>query len=306
MKNIAPIVSGMLLAFAGTAFANDFDDMHKQLSIMSKIIKSSVGQEQGHNRSRITGVESVYLKGQGVVFTINSSSHNSRWGSYNFNFAMADIPEIPPVPDMPEVAFEFEDIDAGQINEHVSKAMEQAAEGYERAIESLNDERDSYRDLRDEQRDLSYQIRDLKREKRDIEYQLQRADEESKKELSSEVEKLKTKQAKIEQQRAVLAKQMAEYQKQQQAKQQQQEKERSQYYQTLTASLTESFCLYGNGLKAVPKNEHVSLIVKASGEKERNRYKDTIYVFSKKDISDCASDKIDAKRLLAKGQGYQF
>ncbi len=309
MKSIVSITSGVLLAFAGSTFADSYDDMHKQLNIMSKIIKSSVGQDQGRSRSRITGVDSVYLKGQGVVFTVNSSSHNGRWGNYNFNFTVADIPEIPVVPELPslpEVTVEFDDIDVKEINEQVSDAMELAAESYERAMDSLDQDRDAYRELRDMQRELSHRVRDLKREQRDLEYQLHRADQASKKELQTEISQLNAKQKELEQQRSELVKQTSEFQKQQQQKKQQQEKERIQYYQRLTASLVESFCLYGNGLKAVPKNENVSLIIKSAGSKVNNRYQDAIYVFSKKDISDCASDNINAERLLAKGQGYQF
>ena len=59
---------------------NQYAGMNKQLDIMSNIIKSSVSIQDGRKGSRITGIESTYLKGQGVVFTINSSSGHNRWG----------------------------------------------------------------------------------------------------------------------------------------------------------------------------------------------------------------------------------
>ena len=65
-------------------------------------------------------------------------------------------------------------------------------------------------------------------------------------------------------------------------------------------------CLYGNGLKALPKNEHVSVILQAAGEKSAGRYKDSILVFSKEDITSCSADKITAVSLMNKGKAYQF
>ncbi len=85
-----------------------------------------------------------------------------------------------------------------------------------------------------------------------------------------------------------------------------QAKERKEYYSMLSGALVETLYLYGNGLKSIPKNEHVTLIVKSAGDKLGRSYKDKIFVFTKKDISDCSSDKIDTKKLLAKAEKYQF
>jgi hypothetical protein len=312
MKKLTPIVSGVLIAFASSASTSEFDTMHKQLDIMSKIITSSVTVQNGRKSSKINGVESTYLKGQGVVFTINSSSHSNQWGNYNFNFVMPDVPPVAPLPPSAEVAHsvmvemsndeEFQE----NINEQVSNAMELAAESYERAMDSLNHDRERSRDLRDEQRDLAYQVRDLEREKRDLEYQMRRADKSSKSELTAQMTKLDAMKKEIKKERVKLSQKSIALSKKQKEKQLAQEQDRNNYYQELTASLVDTFCLYGNGLRSVPKNENVSLIIKSAGEKEARRYKDKIYVFSKKDISDCAADKINVAKLLEKGKGYQF
>jgi len=93
--------------------------------------------------------------------------------------------------------------------------------------------------------------------------------------------------------------------KQKVAKQKQQA-QRSEFYLELSNAMAETLCLYGNGLKALPKNEKVTVILKAGGDKEGRRYKDQIFVYNKKDISACSSDKISVAKLLEKGQGYQF
>ncbi len=309
MNKFTPIVSSILIAFTASSAADEFDTMHKQLNIMSNIITSSVTNDGSRRGSKINNVESTYLKGQGVVFTINSSSRNNSWGNHSFNFVMPEIPPLAPIADVAnDVIVDMSENEEFQsnINEQVSNAMEIAAESYERAMDSLNDERDLNRDLLHEQRDLSYQVRDLEREKRDLEYQMRRADKASKSEMSSQVKAIEKQRKKIEQARAKLADKSKQVRKNQLAKKQEQEQERVGYYQKLTASLVDTFCLYGNGLKSVPKNENVSLIIKSAGEKEGRRYKDKIYVFSKKDISDCAGDKITVAKLLEKGKGYQF
>lgn len=308
MKNITPLMASLALAVSTNIAAESFTDMHKQLNIMSKIITSSVSTNNTQKGARITGVESTYLKGQGVVFTVNSNSRSNNWGSYNFNFVM---PELPVIPELPKVApfggmNDYDDELSIVIADNMSDAMEEAAEKYERAFDKANIHREVFRDLEEERRDLSYEIRDIDREKRDLEFQIRRADEASKKQFTKEIKKLEEKRGKAKEHIAELHKKTVELRKQQHAKKIEQEKERDQYYQQLTHTLIESFCLYGNGLKAVPKTENVSLIIKSAGEKMKNRYKDKIYVFNKKDISACAIDDITVDTLLAKGNGYEF
>jgi len=317
MKKIMTFIPTALFVLTSTlsttvTFAADKGEyvaMHKQLDIMSNIIKSSVSVQEGRKGSKITSIESTYLKGQGIVFTINSSSGNNQWGNFNFNFAMPDFPAVPIPPIAPVVSRRSSNNDAeyeAQINESVARSMEEATQAYEHAMESFEHNREGYRELREEQRDLSYELRDVAREKRDIEYRLRRVDDENKKELQAELETLKKQSAKL----AVSQKEFKErsdvMHKKQKAQKAEREKARGSYYQDLNASLTETLCLYGNGLKALPKNEHVSVILKSAGEKQGRRYKDSILVFSKKDISDCSADKITVSKLTAKSKSYQF
>lgn len=305
MKKLTTLLPCAMLAFATNTIAQDYAGIHKQLDIMSDIIKSSVAIQDGRKRSKITGIDSTYLSGQGVVFTISSGSSSRHWGNYNFNFTM---PELPPLPPVPPVTGRGDDIQIfeADIDETVSEALETATEGYERAIEVIEENRDIFRDLRNEQRDLAYEVRDLERESRDIEFQMRRANDERKKELISESKQLAKEKAKLEQARKQLDARVEEMKKQQAQKQQEQAKERVAFYQGLTSSIAETLCLYGNGLKSLPKNENVSVILKSAGDKVGRRYKDKIFVFSKKDISACSSDKINVAKLLEKGNGYQF
>ena len=97
-----------------------------------------------------------------------------------------------------------------------------------------------------------------------------------------------------------------QYQKQKAAERQEQLKLRQAYYGDVAEALAETICLYGNGLRALPSKENVNIVMKSAGNKVDNKFQDKIYVFNKRDILECAVEKITAKQLLAKGSGYQF
>lgn len=296
------------LLMSGTAIAAEsnseqYSGIHKQLSIMNDIIKSSVSGKSAGHASEINSIQSTYLRGQGVVFTISSVARSREWGNYNFNFSM---PEMPAAPIAPEVNHEFLEKFDIDVNKTVTRALDSAAEDYERVVEVFEENQDRSRELRDEQREIAYKLREVEREKRDVSYQLSRASDDRKAELkqalaqlTEQEESFRTHQSKIIELSNKFALELKE-------KQKQRAKERSNYYQQLTVNLTQTLCLYGNGLKSLPKNEHVNVILKSAGEKSDNSYKDSILVFTKEDIANCSADKISAETLLSKGQSYQF
>jgi len=289
-----------------------YGDMHKQLSIMGDIIKSSVSDKSAEQHSTIKSIESSYLRGQGVVFIIHSANSNRQWGNYSFNFSMPDMPKMPSMPEMPiaplapEVNKDFHENYDIDINETVTHALESASVGYEKAMQMFEKNRDKTRELREEQRDLAYSLRDVEREKRDVNYQLSRASTERKVELKQDLDKLEKQEIKLREQQQKITQLTRNVEAEQKAEQAQKIKERTNYYQQLSLKLTETLCLYGNGLKALPTNEHVSVILKSAGDKSFRRYKDSVLVFSKEDISRCSADTITAKMLMDKAQAYQF
>ncbi|MGK2231570.1 MAG: hypothetical protein ACI92O_000728 [Colwellia sp.] len=295
--------------FAAQNNAEQYSGLYKQMSIMSDIIKSSVTDQSTDQLSKINSIESTYLRGQGVVFTISSAASNSQWGNYSFNFSMPEMPampEVPAAPIAPEANQDFHEKFDIDINQTVSQAMESAAVGYERIVEIFEHNRDKTRELREEQRELAYDLRDLEREKRDLNYQFARASDERKVELKQDLEQLVKQEVKLLADKQKITDKANALAVKQKAEQVKKTKERSQYFQELTVKLSETLCLYGNGLKELPKNEHVSVILKSAGEKSAGRYKDSILVFSKQDIASCSADKITATTLIDKSQVYQF
>lgn len=303
---ILPCLLMSVTGFAAEQDNDQYSGMYKQLSIMSDIIKSSVSDKSARQPSQINSIQSTYLRGQGVVFTISSAVNNRQWGHYNFNFVMPEMPEMPVAPIAPEVNQDFREKYDIDVNETVSKALESAADGYERVVEVFEHNRDKTRAFRDQQRDIAYRLRDVEREKRDLNYQLSRATDDRKAELKSEIYKLTEQEKTYRGQLQKLTELNNKVAAEQKVEQEKRSQERSNYYQQLAVKLTETLCLYGNGLKALPKNEHVSVILQAAGEKSAGRYKDSILVFSKEDITSCSADKITAVSLMNKGKAYQF
>lgn len=297
--------------FSSTGFSAESSEaqyvaMHKQLSIMSDIIQSSVTDKSNKHLAKVNTIDSTYLRGQGVIFTIDFSANKRGWREFNFNFSLPEMPVMSTPPIAPEVNKEFQEKYDIDVNETVTKALDSATADYEKVRDMLERGRDRAEELRDEQRDLAYELRDIEREKRDVNFQLSRASDERKTELKKALETLTQQEETLRAQQKKITQLVNTVAAEQKAKQAEKAKQRANYYQQLTLNLTETLCLYGNGLKALPENEHVSVILKSAGEKSAERYKDRIMVFNKQDIANCARDKITAEKLMSKSQTYQF
>ncbi|WP_448563615.1 hypothetical protein [Thalassotalea ganghwensis] len=299
MKVVKPLILSTILAFSGQsahALASEYDEMKKQLQIMDKIITSSLADVDNTGRFSIGNIDSTYLKGQGVLFTLDTRSGLSNWAE-GFKVNLPDMPAL-----LSGAEIEINEDELERITEEAMAIAEQATG----AFESFYQGREGYHQVRESQRDAQYRLRDVSRELRDIEYQLNVAPE-------KEVAKLESKKSELTQLKETLtskvkklSEKVEEYQKQKEAERQEQLKLRQSYYTNVAQTLAETICLYGNGLRALPNKENVNIVMKSAGSKDDNRFRDRVYVFSKRDISDCASEKITAKQLLAKGSGYQF
>jgi len=298
IKRTLLLIPSVLMAFSSPINAEQYADMHKQLAIMGNIIKSSTKYDASKKTPKIAQVESTYLKGQGVVFTIKTSSSFFNLSRFNIS-----IPHIPDVREVPDVSGRF-DGDLGQI---VDDAMDVASESWEIAVESMSDQRDAYRELRNQQRELSSQNRNIEREIRDLEYQNRHADKETKQALAKQKKPLLEKKAQLEKSRQQLEKKTTELKAQQKMVKEKQSKAQQQYYQSLSQLIGETFCSYGNTLKALPNNEKISVILKGAAQsKQPNLVNDKIYVFNKQDVVNCAIDKITADKLMANSEQYEF
>jgi hypothetical protein len=310
MKKISTFLpAAMLLVASSLAFNLNAADqkitdkhagMHKQLNIMNNIMVTSFSPDNSRGRGHNIQVDSTYLTGQGIIFTINSSSYRES-GQQGLNFVM------PPMPVMPMGATRhFNEREYSEREILVSDALQLAETQFEQAVSSLSQDREHQQELREEQRDLAHELRDLEREMKDLAYQEKRADKQAKKELKQVQVKLKQQKHVLQANADKLVKRSVEYSKKQKQQQLENEQARKSHYLSLAKSIAESLCWYGNGLKALAKNERVSIILKSAGDRLDRRYQDKIFIYDKQDISACSSDKIDIAKLLQKGNEYQF
>jgi len=291
------LVSAGVIAAEGE---QSYGKLSKQLDIMNNIFTSS-WKAQGNESFKNVKIDSLYLAGQGVVFTIKSSS-SFTWMQPGFSFSfsenMAPVAPIAPIAPVAasasssaENSFEFF-TDSDEIAEHMESALEL--------------QREFSREFREQQRDLAYNLRDLERESRDLAYQLRNVSKDEKESLVKAQKAIKKQKEALEKSRVVLAKKSKEMKEKQKINQDKKLAARKVHYQQLTTSLVETLCTYGNSLKALPKGEHVSIVLKSSGDKVGSNYQDRILVLSKRDINACVIDKISAKELLASTERYQF
>jgi len=299
MTTIFPVTLLSLSMFCAQAEPVKYQDMYKQLDIMTNIIKSSVSQNDDSRHAQLTSIESTYLQGQGVVFSISARANSRQWGSLNFVIPETAVATIAPMVDAVEHIGET-------FTDEMAESIEHAAESYERAMESLMHEREGIHKLREKERELAYDLREVKREVRDLEFQIKRAAKDAKKELDQELKELASKEGELVKLKEKLSKQSKELAEKKKVKARKASKERTEYYQQLSTTLAETFCFYGNGLKALPKDEKISVIIKGAGEQKGRRYTDQIFVFDKQDVLACAGDKIDVAKLIEKGANYSF
>jgi len=296
---VAIVSSALLLTLSAHSAEKSYDNLNKQLTIMNNIMLSSAKASQNSRQSLIRSIDSVYLQGQGAIFTITSGHGNS---SHRQFFQMiAPVAPIAPIAPMSGgdriVIADDEDfvIDFSEYEDDI-----------ERVIEVFEQQREGARELRSEQREIAYEMRDVARQQKDIAYQLQRVEKSEKHKLATELKKLEKEQSALKKNKSKLDEKVILQNKQLKQQEVAQQKARVEHFSTLNNTLVETLCLYGNGLQAVPSAEHVSLIIKDAGSKSGRGYKDQILVFNKKDISDCSSSKLTTKKLLAKAEKYQF
>jgi len=299
---IALISSALLLAFSAQGADKNYDNVHKQLDIMNDIMLSSAKISQNSRQSLIRSIDSVYLQGQGAIFTIHSAHRSS--GHRQFFPALAPVSRLPPLAPVAPVAARERVIISGDEDFFIE--FEEHEDEFEHAIEIFEQQREGARELRSEQRDIAYEMRDIERQRKDIEYQLQRAEKKVKDELTAELKNLEVERVALNKNKTKLENKVSKLNKKREVQKVAQAKARSEHFSALNKALVETLCLYGNGLREVPSKEYVSLIIKGAGKQQSRGFTDQILVFTKKDINACANSKLTAKKLLAKAEQYQF
>ncbi|WP_371186406.1 hypothetical protein [Thalassotalea maritima] len=291
--SVLSLLAGSFMAL-NSAAAVDMDDIHKQLDIMGNIMQDSANQVDGNKRHRVSRVDSHYLAGQGVLFTLSMNA--SRFA----DFPVAPVVPVPPVGESGEALFGegFEVV--------IEQALEDAALVAERVNDGLRQQLEEQRTLREQERELAYAMRDLARQERDLKYQKLHVEKQQKQELKQQLEKIEQKKAEIAESKQAIEAQNKQYREKVAALKQQRLAEKQQFLHSLEQNLAQVMCRYGGGLRQIPDEQYVSVIIKGAGEQQRQGNKDKVIVFKKADIKSCVLESIDSKALLSKANSYQY
>ena len=153
--------------------------------------------------------------------------------------------------------------------------------------------------------ELARKLREQRRQLRDLNFALENNQGEGKVKLEQQIaaveKSMEQTRAEIEAMRAELrelGKTMRAEAKERKAKREQQRQQSvAQFEQVMVTTL----CDYGNTLKALPKDEHVTFVLEGAGDEGT----DKVFIFRQRDIANCSGKK-GASDLLTKATTYSF
>lgn len=306
------ILSTACLLGASVSVANEQQrtELQQQLEIMNSILNTALGQQQGQQRRQRPQLDATYLAGQGVVYRLPLGQHRQfRWingdGADIEAFEVILAPEAPMVPDAPV-------IDDGE-------ALQSQVREVEVIIEHADIERDgekirmkggrmfteAQREVAEEMREAALKMAELRRQMRDLERTAAQASGQAKQEVQQQLEQLQAELAKAREQmaeaREALREAQGEMKVQVRERREAQAKQRAERVAQTEQVLVATLCDYGATLRALPDDEHVSVVLVGAGAQG----KDKIHVFRKRDLSQCKAGK-GASDLLSKATTYSF
>ena len=295
---------------SSVATAQDLPELDRQLTIMSGVIETALKQDTRKDKVRFRGIESTYLAKQGVVFTIRTGGM-SRVFDFDFGEFLSVIPGAPPAPPAPSVTVVADGVHVETDGDYdvvfESADWEDTAHQVIRKVEHIMRETDDrLREYRSDHREVEWEIRELERRNRDLEFELRTADKERQKEvqeMQKELEALKQKEMAIaKESKELAAEKKAELAKQKQA----QEESYKSFLANFEASIGDTLCSFGAGLRELPDSEHITFVLDDFARSEEGKSADRVYIFNKKDIKRCVTEDISASDMLAKAEVYTF
>ena len=302
-------VKQTVLAMAGaalisqTAGAADYSRLSKEIEIVKGILDTSLKQQTGREGVRYRSLDGTYLASQGVVFTVSTGNTSSGWIA-QISSIVDRIPPIPEVPPAPVI------VHSGDADFELSREWEVFAdETAARVEEVFQQAEEQMYDLRSDERELAWEKRDIERRKRDLEFELSRTDDERGKEIKKELAEMEKEAEKLSQKAEKLQSRLSAVEQERAQKiterKEAQEKANRAFLTNFETGVGEALCSFGGGMRALPEDEHITFVLKGF-VREGSQGKDRVYVFSKRAVSDCVKEKINAEKLLDQAKVYNF
>lgn len=314
---------GLSSPMAQAADAN-IDKLKKELEILSKIIKTSFGEDEDHwRRSKPRNtlaprrIQSLYLHGQGVVLNIQVSMGGMDDFRFNFNFdglaPSFELPDVSFAPLAPRIwsydddheATTEEEMEAmAEMQSAVEELTEAAAGAIGDAAEMFSDH-DSYPSkeareqmykLREEQRDQIRVIRKKSLETRKLLRKKGKLSEEERDRISAELERYKSQ---LQEATQFYLNKVNDLQKKQ-------EENWNLKLATFESTLLSVLCEYGGSLRGLPDDQYVSVVLEKANRSSDGKVQDRVFVFKKTDLLACRDGRISLENLKAKAAPYSF
>lgn len=278
------LISSALFCSAGAAAADpDFERIHKDVTVMSNIIKGAFEADDSC-RGCQPRIDSSYLANQGAVFTIRLNSWRSfqtvSGNNSNFSFVVPAPDEVKHI-EITEVVSDVLD-NLGSVMDDVGSRIEfkmSDLENHETLLRIDSEARRALRELNRERRDLEY-------ERREYEIELIHADEDTRRDIERQISELEKGINTIEMKQSELNKAYeAERKERELARQAKREKAIQQAEAQLAAVedvVIRSLCDYGATLKNIPEKEHVSLLFEQNNEDQTK-----VFVMDMNDVQGC-------------------
>ncbi|MDN3651751.1 hypothetical protein QWY77_03095 [Thalassotalea ponticola] len=310
MKIIKSLITSAITAscIASSAVAaSDYKNLHEQIAIMEDILtRSAVEGDDSNSARRMVSVSGYYLAEQGAVFTVDLS-HRSAFHAPRVQrvFRTAKAPKVAPkdvtiVTENGTQEIDEESLFGGDFELIIEDAIETANV----AVEVARVDVEERRQLMEKQRALAYQLRDLAREERDLNYQRLHVEQEQQDDVKKQLEQIEQRRKEVMASKQQVQQQVSAYKQEVKAIREQRQAEHKRFLESLETQVSKALCLYGNGLRDLPDDEHINVVVKPGRHHEQAQQR--VLVFNKEDVKRCVQEKIDAKALLSKAKRYKF
>lgn len=303
MKSILSVclLTSVSVAAMAQSSPQPYVDLANELEIMSGVMATSFKQNASPKGWRVSRLESSYLAGQGAVFTLSVRGKTGRW-MHEIEAMVEGMPTPPEAPVINEgehVVFE--------INQEWENFADEATRHITQIFSGKNDD---MRDIREQYRELEWEKREIERQKRDLSFELRQSQDDREKEIKQQLVKLESSLASLNEQLSSLEEEMRalEAERQQQLTEQKEKYQQAKksFLAMFEASIGDTLCHFGAGLRGLPEHEHVSLVLKDFEQDEANKEHDRIYVFTKDNIKACVQERIDTQELLSSATVYSF
>lgn len=297
IRNACLITLPAILAFAafkGSAQQNtDYSEALRELDIMSNIFEAALEPRRDSNNFRAVSIldESSYLAEQGMVFSFIQTGNRGM-------MAFIDLDNMPGA--FAEMEINMAEM-AREITTEVRRALPNGdfsfpGGGAFASLAMMEEELEAMEEMSDDIRDQQEEVRDLQRDMRDLQRELRNADDDSA-EIAEIEENIVQLQAQINAEREVLDSLTASYQSVIQEYRQERNNEITAQNEAARSLIFATLCDYGNTLRALENNEHVTLVMQ-----NYENGQDQVYVLDYTDVASCSS----GEQLLQNAIAYQL